>query len=509
LWLALAATLLLAFAAPVRRVGDGHQYHAMAHALAQLRPPALSPEDVAEFRRWVDTQPPGSGFGAGAAENPRLFAAGRQDFPHFWFYSLLAAPLVVIARAVGAHENFAFVALNSLLLIVAVWRAQKAFSPGVALLVLASPIVWFVNKAHTEVFTFSLLCIAMSEARQGRYLLAGLSAATASTQNPPILAAVLCFWAAGVVRQVFPRGILEAAPLRDVLRTWSTRHSLMVACTILIGGLHPLYYWLRLGAYTPQALTGNVRPNLPSLERYLVILLDPDLGFVAWLPVVTLLAVPGLVLLCRKWQVDAGPELDLRLAAACGLASGALFLFAFTQGSSVNGGGTIHIRRHALWLLPLALPLLEPVTRWLGRRWPYVIPSLGVASFAVYLSYFRPSAPPNFMAPSPQARVLYAWLPSAYRPWPEIFYERRTGVRAGARNPDPGTAANEACTLILLSRREPPTRCALSDDELREAEKFFGEGWRSVWVVRPGRLGIGSVGVFGQAREQRGGTLSG
>ncbi len=37
---------------------------------------------------------------------------GRQDFPHFWFYSALASPEVRVAQLLAINPNYGFALLN-------------------------------------------------------------------------------------------------------------------------------------------------------------------------------------------------------------------------------------------------------------------------------------------------------------------------------------------------------------------------------------------------------------
>ena len=70
-------------------IGDAGEYLVMARNLGHLDKPSLTPGQLKEARTIV----PGD---AGVRlEKPWLRGPdGRQDLPHFWFYSFLAAPFV-------------------------------------------------------------------------------------------------------------------------------------------------------------------------------------------------------------------------------------------------------------------------------------------------------------------------------------------------------------------------------------------------------------------------------
>ncbi len=498
-WLALTVVLVLGVIAPVRRTGDAHQYLAMAHALSKLRPPALTRAEVSDFKSWLIAQPLDSNFPSAerAIDQPPLVVAGRQEFSHFWFFPLLASPFVAAARADGVHEAYGFFALNALLLVVALRSLQRAFPPVVTLLIFASPLIWFVNKLQVEMFTFTAVCLAMSAARRGRFLLAGLFIAVASTQNLPIVAAVPVFWAAGLARWLLTRG--EAATgagdrprYRNLLLTGA-----LIAATLIVGSLHPAYYQLRLGVLTPQQLNGGIAGGVPSISRYLAVLLDPDIGLLPWVPVLALLTLFGMVrLLAGRVNPSMSDRLDLRLTAACAVLTAAWFLFVFAETSNVNSGGTVHVSRYALWLIPLLLPMLEESAVWFQAKRPSLLPLGGALLFVAYAAYFRPWLPERYVTPSPQSEALNGWFPGVYRQVPEVFYERHRGIDGAT----PDWAATASCTVMLLSVGTQEPACPLSASERQTADGLFGKGWRTVWIVRPGRLGLGADGVTGAIR---------
>lgn len=497
-WIALAVLIILGSADAPRRTGDAHQYHAMAGEFAEFRTPWMGEAEMADFTSWLAAQAPDSGFqvAMSAIVQPPLVVDGEQYFSHFWVFPLLASPFVWLARALGWHEGYGFFALNSLLLGVAVWQIQRRFHPMIALIVLASPAVWFINKAQVEIFTLAFLAIAMAQARGGRFLWAGLFAAIASTQNLPIVALVLCFWAAGDLRwHLAGNSPLAAGSVRRGRRI-ATATALVLA-TVGIGALHPLYYLTAVGVVTPQQLNGGIGAQFPSLERFLAVLIDPDIGLLPWAPLLIGLATAGLIpLAMRQATTSVDDRRNLRLATACGLVGGAWLLFVFSQTTNVNSGGTVHVSRYALWLIPLTLPMVEATAVWMGRRADVVLPIVGLAAFAWYAAVLPPSRGEHYLSPSPQSAFINQWLPGLYDQEPEIFLERRHGADHGAT----GSAANANCTVMMVNRDDPAVPCALRQSERADADRLFAAGWQTVRIVRPGPLHLGNDRVRGAIR---------
>jgi hypothetical protein len=476
---------------------------------------------VAAYKAWLQAQPADSGFASSvrAVDQPPLIVDGRQEFSHFWLYPLLAAPVIALTAQIDLHPGYAFVAVNAVLLALALWQVQRAYSPVVSLLLLASPLIWFVNKAQVEVFTLSLLCIAMAQARRGRWLWAALAAALASTQNAPILLAVAVFWGAGLLRQLLMRRRQPVTPSGVAL----------MLVTVAVGALHPAYYLWRLDVPTPQQLNGGINLHPPTVEKYLAVLLDLDIGLLPWVPLTGLVALAGAVLIWRRhWvggpyqpvssafqnQPDAVPwsptpqsddrngstakhrvesVLDLRLAALCGVVIGLGFLFVFAQTTNVNSGGTVHMSRYALWLLPLGLPFLEATASWLRPYVPALLPITAGLAVIAYGIVFQPGQPEHYVTQSPQAAFITTWLPEWYRTVPEIFYERLQHADGGVR----GSAATPTCRVILLQADSPAPPCPLSAGEAAAAQELFATGWHAAWITRPGPLGLGPGHVTG------------
>ena len=187
-------------AAPVR-VGDGMEYIAMAKALSELRLPAYSATELQEFYQWSDSQPY-QGFGDVRLEFPSLTGFdSRQDFPHFWFYPLLSVPFWWTLKLLHLPVVHAFTLLNVTLLGIALRVGLSTYSPMALCLVIASPIIWFLNKAHTETFTFSLVIIGISLASRGNFFISATAFAIASTQNLPWIPLVFILCSLSIIQK--------------------------------------------------------------------------------------------------------------------------------------------------------------------------------------------------------------------------------------------------------------------------------------------------------------------
>ena len=395
--------LLLALIAgsPTRHVGDGGEYAAIALNLSALRAPSLSGNDIEEIDSYLKRYEEGfQDVDLQAAGHEG--ADGRSDFVHFWFYPALAAPGVAVARFFGFSVLTPFTILNCLLLVLAFFVICRGAGWAAALLLCASPVLWWIDKAHTEVFTFTMLTLAFSCLSQAPWW-STLALGAASTQNPPIgLLIPLVVWLACF----------------RTTRGWQDRRIwLGAAAGVALAALHPLYFFTRLGRLS--ALISPTELRVPSIAQAGAVVWDPNLGLLAASPFLFPVVVAVLLTLARRGQLrHAWNELAVSGAAL------ALFLFSFAQTDNVNHGGTPGMSRYAIWLIPLAVPVLrqgrvacsEVLKRWL--------PATALVACVWSLFMFHPQHPERSGRPSALAAWQWADYPSWNDPLPEVF--RRT-----------------------------------------------------------------------------------
>jgi len=383
-----------------RLVGDGAEYLAMATNFASLRGPALAPADLprteeavaaadGRFARWD------------AAASTIAARDRRRDFVHFWFYPLLAAPFVWTTRAVGASPLYAFTLLNGLLLLAALHVALPRIGGAACLLLFAGPAIWWIDKAHTEIFTFSLLAIAFLVMRD-RPWWSMVAAGAAAAQNPPI-AIVMVLTAAG---GLFGR----QGSVRD------GRFLRGAAIGFVLCLLQPAYTYARHGTVTLLALQNP--GHVPAWAEVIAVPFDPAIGLVANFPALAV-AIAGAAIVCLR--ADRRPAIQIDIIIA--LASAATFTLAFAQATNVHHGGTPGMSRYGLWLVPLAVPLFARAHECGRAGYKRFAWGLAAASALVCIFLFRPSAGENSREPTMLAQYLWTRHPAWNNPLPEVFAE--------------------------------------------------------------------------------------
>jgi hypothetical protein len=372
----LAGYLLLLVAlvagSELRRVGDGREYLDMMQDLLRFETPS----------RYV----------------------------HFWFYSALAAPFLSFVQMTSFDPYAAFVPLNFALLAWAFWTASGVLNPIALLLVFVSPIVWWTDKAHTEVFTFALLTIAIVSLRprtDDRALHPGWAVvclAAAGTQNPPFIALV-------------PIAILLLLVTR-ITRLGDRRFVGLSIGALLLAALHPAYYYFTQGR--TSGLAGSTHGEIPNIDEFLAVVRDSGLGLIPNAPLFAIAAVAVLVfVIVRAPRRLIAPDLIFAFVA------GTLFLVGFSQTANFNHGATPGMSRYALWLIPLLVPFLRVVgdVRPTGG-FSTAVTVMAIGSAVWSMVFFHPVRPDS-SRPSVLASLIWTHFPWLDRPLPEVFIERQ------------------------------------------------------------------------------------
>ena len=402
----LAILVVLVALSPPRITGDGPEYLLLAERFAHADSPNI-PIAVAREHGLYE---------------PRLIDRyGDQQLWHFWFFPLLVSPL---SRVTGDTLRFGpFVLANLALLAITFGVVWRRLGAAAAAFVGLGPIIWWVDKAQTEVFTVAALSVGF--ALLSRPAAAALAFAVASTQNPPIAVLALLLFGVSLFRGV---------------RNTPTDYGLWLAAAA-IAMLHPLFYLWRLGRLTPLVEGQDLR--LPALRTMLAVVTDLNIGVAINAPI-TLGILVATVLVAGLRYRDERKRLAFIAAAA------AVFLVSFAQAPNVNSGGTPGMSRYALWLVPVVLAVWpKPGT---PAGW---IRSAAVALAVVWdLCYFRPSLPERYLTPTATALAVWTTHPSWENPLPEIFAERmrqKDGANLLAATPD--------CAKALLQDGQWPTPC--------------------------------------------------
>jgi hypothetical protein len=380
---------------------------------------------------------------AGRLASGQLPGAGESR--HFIFYSALAAPLLKLLGALGVNPLVAFTLLNGLLLGAAFYVAASRLHWTWCAIVFAGPILWWLDKPHTEPFTFALYAVAFSLVGSAPWW-SLVAAGAAATQNP------------GNVLLVLVIAIAAAAGKPALLR--DRRFWMGCLAGAAVAALHPAYYLARAGTPTRLVSAGDV--HLVTLPEYVAVLIDPNVGLVPHVPIYAAAVLGAALLLATRM-----PRRLMSPGVAAAVLSATWLAFVAATATNVNHGGTPGLSRYATWFIPLAIPLFQEADRVLGRRVVWMaLPALVSAVLGVWA--FHPARAEGVDRPTRLAWFLWTRYPSVDNPLPEIFAERMRGLDENWL-----PVATPGCEKILLPGRggrdsvwpmpcapaTPPARC--------------------------------------------------
>lgn len=424
LCLAVALAFLLLSRLPAQRVGDGAEYYAMFYAWTEAWRPWTTAASQAAYDALLASQKviglvPRASFDAAFAA---LRIGETTDFNHFWFYSLLAALCHQLAALAGLDlsPHASFLLLHAVLVAATLAAGYRYYgwrgAAVVVLLLVASPVVWFLDKAHTELFTVCLLTLGLMQMQRTRYAAAALWFALVSTQNPSFALIAGIPWAYRVCWQ------------------WRQRYRagelLMLAGAAITVLLHPAYYQWRYGVVTPQLLAGGAELGA-NLSTFYIWIIDPDLGLLPNWPLGALALALAAVLRVRgKGQPASGRRHARYLLPLFLLLYMLINFYAQSSTTNLNSGATPGLARYGLWYLPLGLPLMLWIAdrvRWRSAG-GYVLGLLCAVLTVVSVVRYNPRQPEQYHTPTMLSYALQRNVPGWYNPPPEVFIKRYSGA---------------------------------------------------------------------------------
>lgn len=470
----------LFFSRPVR-VGDGSEYYAMAVAWSETHRPFMGEAAWVYYEELyrANTIPGILGSQALSSYAPDLIHNKRQDFPHFWFYSL--GPGVI--AEIGDYSGFripihdAFLILHCVLLAMLLITAMHSYGwQGMIaslVLIFLSPAFWYIDKVHTEFFTICLTTSAVILFTRQKYFSSSLFLAFAATQNISFSAISIFVLAIGVSTK--PR------------YTWKLAQVLIALASLFVNALHPMYYLLRYGSPSPQFISGGAQIGL-FLHRFWIWLLDPDIGLLPnwWLGVFLIVFVLTISFL-RKWRYVWLSQWLLFIFVYL-----AISLLAQSSTINLNSGASPGPSRYALWYLGLFFPALLLLFRTAGKTHlgAFALTLLIFISGYTSIRNYLPSLV-NMVHCQPSAASYWiqknlSWL---YNPPPEIFAERYSGKCEAATGLVSVAVIAPDCQKVIVINQQVDSPitvtgasgCRLDFDRVgKEIEEKVNSGYWSV-----------------------------
>ncbi len=425
------------------RVGDGMEYYSMLFNLASDFVPFGTKESFSLYDNYVN-QTENMGFYSSDLLSSAFSIFSNNegneiDYPHFWFFSLLAVPFYWVLNLLGLDIGLAFTFVNLLCLIFVLKVAKSNYnSLGVTaaiLIIISSPIIWYVNKAHTEFFTVTLMMAAVIYLMKNKLLIASLLFAIIGTQNPPF--SILSVLVGGYA-------------LFDLKASIFTKKNI-VFCLIIFFflALHPAYYFHRIGVITPQLLNGISNESL-TINKAFLFLFDIDIGlFINWpLGLISFVLLPFML---YKYKMEIRKKYlphSLIILLSC-------FVFMYSHGktANLNHGAVVYMSRYALWYLAFFFPIIYMLLKETKKGYsPYLFVFLSVFIF-LNITVNSNHQHPRYLFSSRFSDFIYTYFPSIYETEPEVFIEKAIKKEIGVSTYEYWATANDLENKVLVIKR--------------------------------------------------------
>ncbi len=306
----------------VRRTGDGLEYLLYARALSAHLSPDIRRDDLVYVGSLLEQSEPGSrsaieykiealvaapSLPSGVRYSGGLIQTADDTLYawHFWLYPAFVVPFLQVVQWLGLPPLYAFVfcnwacVLGTLLYLAWRWEATWLQRHVLTALFLCTGTTYYIRWTHPEVFTASLILLALMLMSDRRYGAAMLASALASAQNPPVVI-LFAFVAATTVLQGRRS---PSAPSSPAAGSGSRGGNLLLALAAFAVASSPLVFFQTVvGVSNPIVAAGSAEISLISLSRLWSLYFDLNQGMVVGAPGVLLgvAALPFLIALGRR-----------------------------------------------------------------------------------------------------------------------------------------------------------------------------------------------------------------
>lgn len=397
--------------------GDGPEYVLMTESFYQHFSPDLQPIDGKGYLNYLEEKNlevyRRDEFERAASDlsktlNPTGYVKannGKWYCYHFWFYSLINLPARTVLSALNLDIRATFLATNLALLFLALWLISGFKNLNwnhrliLGLMLISSPLFWYLDWAHPEVFIGTMVFLAILYFFNQKYYASLLLLSLSSMQHTPL--AVPAF---ALVLFILYR---EKIKLKTI-------------GLLFLGGfwvLVPLlFYYFHFGVFSLLKEYGDLSSDLISIRRFYDFIFDLNQGMIVGIPAYLILLL-GLItkdIIQRNWR----PEYLLLLFI------GLMSLF-FMQLQNWNSG-SVFVKRYVIYNAPFVmLVLFYRLKKLRPILFQVIFAGLLISQFilvfgqARFNQVFWTSGDLNGLS-----RLVLNHFPSLYNPDPQVFARR-------------------------------------------------------------------------------------
>jgi hypothetical protein len=400
--------------------GDGPEYSMMTESFLNHGSPELRAEDVDGYLNYLrERKLP--------IQNADAFLAYQKKFNkevhylkgyyqsttdlekwfsyHFWFYSMLNVPARYFLSLIDADIKITFLCTNLFMIFLGIWLITQLKKTTLkdkvflCLLMTFSPLLWYVDWAHAEVFCGVLVFLGAIYHYYKLFYAAIICFVIASLQNQAIT--ILAFLVS--IEVLYREKITFPLLLKLFLcNVWTLAPSLFY------------YYWFEV--FSLLSTDGTISYEGISLKRFWHFFFDLNQGLIYGIPFVLLFAL--ILILIDVSRLKKFREYTLLLAIP-------FMALLFMQVTNWNSGNVV-IKRYGVWIAPLFIVAFYfRIKRF--KTWAFYLIAV-LAALSQPLVIFSQHDFNQYYWHANNLKPIAKWVldrhPAWYNPEPEVLLER-------------------------------------------------------------------------------------
>lgn len=344
---------------------------------------------------------------------------------HFYFYSLVNIPALLISNAISASPTTAFYLTNTIFFIISLYfivfflRDKPSYKLLILLLFASKVTLAYLKWPHPEAITVSLLVIALCLIKQKQLYWASLIFAFASLQYQPlgIISAIILIYA--FINDIKEHEIksLNNLLINKKLIIRSIIFAIVSGMIVLAPSMFYLYHFS-----TPNLIAsiGASKSELITFSRFTSMYYDLNQGAILLFPVVLLLS--PIFFIASLFSIKNERSKNVILFTIISAVS----VIPCLTTTNWNSGAE-NVMRYAFWVsIPLIFAFADFIFSIKNNKLKTTIILITIVSQIVIFTmqkkekYFSS----GHTVPSYIALAFYNHMPSLYNPEAEIYIER-------------------------------------------------------------------------------------
>lgn len=408
---------LMAFIIQPEMYGDGREYMLMTESFQNHFSPQLLKDDIVKatedykFEFELNRDDGEYPFGFFTSNTEKTYSY------HFWLYSLLVLPIKFILKIINSNQLRCFQIFNALIYIASLWytyikyKGSKQNKFFLIMLFMINPALYYIVWTHTEVFTFSLVCISLVMYSNKEYEKAIFTVSVAAMQNQPIIFLGGMYFVDYFINKYNDEKRIK---LREYLFETVKKGVFFIPFFIPL-----IFYYFNFGTFSLIASSGYVTFD-GMIKKVSSLFFDLNQGMLPFIPIVIIMYFVILVLGIAKFNFKCILNIVTVIV---------IMLFCSLQ---LNWNpGEAGIMRYNVWVIPILVYFIISLKDQVIQNRIEIANKLIIISIILNCIIIISTGSFKYKYSNvefnPVSKYVLDFAPGLYNPQEEIFAERALG----------------------------------------------------------------------------------